>query len=357
MKDRLFITGLALGLDNESCLCGNYNIDWLFRYPSTLLWADKIVVTEKIWKIITDGKYSPSVSNEKENEFAKAIKLIFEILHSYDLIEIVDVSGVIEQQLEDEIYLSIQKDVDNLTRYYPDRVKTDKDCNFIEIDGFHYCIPHIWTIYASLVYSRYFNSNCLSDPGELNYLQYKLNFGANRIPELNKKVEVFQNVLEINLPNEPIGHIYLYDNAKQCFTCEHEVKCKDTYLNEIEKNVKKILDKREYDEIHQLTQTLDQIYTIRQNADIEYIARDVLNDFNEKKKQINKNIKSVFPKVRRWSNLTTFVSIPIALAGLITGKPELTIPGASVAALGKGAEEMLNYMESKFKWINFINKD
>jgi len=356
MKDRLFISGLALGLENETCTCANYNIDWLFAYPSTLLWAKKLVVTDKIWSVITNGSFYPGVINQKEKEFAKAIKMIFELLDSYGLIEVVNAEGIISKELENEIYLAIDNDIKKLATTFPERVTVDDDCRFLKIDGMSYCVPELWTIYASFIYSRHFDSNSLSSPTELNYFDYKFSLGANKVNELNKKVDVFQNIFELNLPNEPIGHIYLYDNAKQCLNCAHEIKCKDTYLNEIEKNVKSILEKREYDEIHQMTNVLDSIYNKKLDIDTEYLSEDVLREFNLKKRDLNTKMRNVFPKVKRWSNLTTLISIPVALAGVITSQPELIVPGASVAALGKGTEEMIKYLESKFKWVNFINK-
>jgi len=178
MKDRLFITGLALGLENDACACANYNIDWLFRYPSTLLWAKQFVVTDKIWSVITSGSFSPGVSNQKEKEFAKAIKMIFELLDSYGLIDVVDASGVISKDLEKEIYESIDYDIRKLSTLFPDRVTIDDKCEFLKIDGFSYCIPELWTIYASYFYSRHFDSNSLSTPNELNFFEYKLILGV-----------------------------------------------------------------------------------------------------------------------------------------------------------------------------------
>lgn len=356
MKDRLFISGLALGIENETCTCSNYNIDWLFNYPSTLLWAKKIVITDKIWSVITNDSFFPGVTNQKEKEFAKAIKMIFELLYSFDLIEIVNVEGIISKELEEDIYKAINNDINQLALSFPESVSVDEDCRFLKVDGMSYCIPELWTIYASFIYSRHFDSNSLSSPTELNYFNYKFNLGANKVNELNRKVDIFQNIFEANLPNEPIGHIYLYDTAKQCLSCTHEEKCKDTYLIDIEKNVKSLLEKRDYDEIHEMTNVLDSIYKKKLDIGTEQLPQEILREFELKKRDINKKIKNVFPKVKRWSNLTTFISIPVALAGVITGHPELIIPSASTVALGKGTEEMIKYLESKFKWVNFINK-
>jgi len=46
---------------------------------------------------------------------------------------------------------------------------------------------------------------------------------------------------------------------------------------------------------------------------------DVITNFNDKKKKIRKNIYTVFPKVKRWANIATMISIPISVFGVATG--------------------------------------
>ena len=219
MENRLFITGLALGIENEACKCSNYNIDWLFTYPSTLLWAKKIIVTESIWKTITQASYAPSLTNQKEDVWAKIIKLIFEILYAEGLIEIVNINGIITEEVSKSIYDGIEADINVLAKRFPQSFKDEDDFNFI-FKGAKYCVPMLWTTYAGFILSRYFNANALFSPEELIFYDYKYRIGANKVDELNGKLHAFQNVLELNLPNLPIGHAYQYDSQGKCTKCD-----------------------------------------------------------------------------------------------------------------------------------------
>lgn len=356
MNNKLFITGLALGIENDTCQCNNYNIDWLFNYPSTLLWAKRILVTETIWKDITQSDYYPDVQNKKEAAFAKAIKLIFEILHSEGIIEIVDIKGIISDDVSKSIYKSIDNDIEKLSKKFPKTFTLEEDEFYFNIKDDSYCIPRLWTVYAGLILSRYFNANGLFSRYELNFFDYKYRLGAERIDELKGKYHAFQNVLELNLPNLEIGHMYLYDHMNQCMECSSEAKCKDSYLLDIEKNVNNVIKKRDYDEIQQIIALLEKISKRRNSNEFAINPLEFSNEFSTEKSKINRKVKHVFPKIKRWTNLTTFVSIPVALGGLVTGNPFLAISGGMITGIAKGSEELLKYYENKYNWINYINK-
>lgn len=356
MSNKLFITGLALGIENDACPCTNYNIDWLFNYPSTLLWAKKIIVTESIWKSITHANYAPNVLNQKEDAFAKAIKLIFEILYAEGIIEIVNIKGIITKELSDSIYTGIENDIEILSKKFPRSFKPEEDSNYFRLKDNSYCVPKLWTVYAGFILSRYFDANGLFSQYELNFYDYKYRLGADRVDELRGKYHAFQNVLDLNLPNLPIGHAYLYDHQSECKKCAHELKCKDTYLIDIEKNIKAIIEKRNYDEIQQVISLLNKISSKRDSYDIAINPLEFSNEFSSEKNKINKRVKSVFPKIKRWTHLTTFVSIPVALGGLVTGNPFLAISGGIITGIAKGSEELIKYYESKYNWINYLNR-
>ncbi|MFH1320376.1 MAG: hypothetical protein ABII90_06975 [Bacteroidota bacterium] len=356
MSDKLFVTGLALGIENEACPCTNYNIEWLFNYPSTLLWAKKIIVTESIWKIITQANYAPTVLNQKEEAFAKAIKLIFEILYSEDIIEVVNTKGIITEEISDLIYAGIKTDIETLAKRYPKSFKLEDDSNYFTLKNDMYCVPKLWTAYAGFILSRYFNANGLFNSFELKYYDYKYRLGADRVDELKGKYHAFQNVLELNLPNLQIGHEYLYDHKNECNKCTRELKCKDSYLIDIEKNINAIIQKRNYDEIQQIISLLNKISKKRDSNDFAINPLEFANEFSSEKKKINKKVKLVFPKIKRWTNLITFVSIPVALGGLVTGNPFLAISGGIVTGIAKGSEELIKYFENKYNWINYLNK-
>ncbi|MBN2828085.1 MAG: hypothetical protein JXQ26_08840 [Tissierellales bacterium] len=356
MNNKLFVTGLALGIENDACPCTNYNVDWRFNYPSTLLWAKKIIVTKSIWKTITSSNYEPEVDNKKEVAFSKALKIIFEILYAEGLIEVVDINGIISDEVSESIYQSIDKDIEVLSKRFPKTFKFEDDDNYFKIREETYCIPRLWTVYAGFILSRYFDANGLFSPYELNFYDYKYRIGSERVDELKGKYHAFQNVLELNLPNLEIGHMYLYDHQNQCLECKNEIRCKDSYLIDIEKNVKNVLQKRDYDEIQQIINLLNKISEKRDSNDFAINPIEFAQEFSTEKSKINRKVKSVFPKIKRWTNLTTFVSIPVALGGLVTGNPFLAISGGMITGVAKGSEELIKYFENKYNWINYLNR-
>lgn len=150
--------------------------------------------------------------------------------------------------------------------------------------------------------------------------------------------------------------MYLYDHQNQCLECKNETQCKDSYLLEIEKNVKNVLHKRDFDEIQQIINLLNRISEKRNSNEFAINPNEFAQEFSIEKTKINRKLKHVFPKVKRWTNLTTFVSIPVALGGLVTGNPFLAISGGMITGVAKGSEELIKYFENKYNWINYLNR-
>ena len=52
-KNRIIVTGLSLFKDTlqEQCIACDYDFEWVFTYPSTLLWADEIILSPSIMDI------------------------------------------------------------------------------------------------------------------------------------------------------------------------------------------------------------------------------------------------------------------------------------------------------------------
>ena len=52
--NQLLVTGLALGRAFDTCQACNFDLSWVIRYPSTLLWADRIMLTPEITSIVVE---------------------------------------------------------------------------------------------------------------------------------------------------------------------------------------------------------------------------------------------------------------------------------------------------------------
>ena len=353
--NKVMITGLALGLETKACQACNFDFEWLLRYPSVLVWADKIVVTKEIWDVITE-KNIP----DADIEFSNSLKLIFEIAGSEKIIEVLDSTGILTSDLTENIFHEVEKDRELLAKNFPKLVTLGDDEKVpgqIFINGTEYCVPNIWTIYAALILARAWDTHCLFSEQTLNFCRFK--FGLTNFPEKGEQgsFEAFETIFDAYIPNIELFPEYTFMDKELCAKCAKEESCKDTYLSKIETNVKNILSIRSYDEIIQLKSFVDRIVNKRKEGDGILNPDEIVNEFRQEENKIRKRLKVVFPKVKRWTNITTLASIPVVVAGIGTGYPLITLSGAALTGLSQASKELLNLLSSKYSWIGFSKKN
>ena len=169
-------------------------------------------------------------------------------------------------------------------------------------------------------------------------------------------MDAFCDIMRVKLPNELTLHNYAFVNDNMCDTCENIGKCKDIYLDELEDGLEKIIKWRNCDEILQLKEVVDDICKRKESlATYEDIA-DIKSEIKSKAYSINKNIQKLFPKVRRWTNLSTIVTVPVALCTLATGNLEMSLISSGIAGVSKVVDEYMKYYTSKHSWVGFINR-
>lgn len=356
MKNRLLISGLALGKECDSAICNNVNLQWLFDNSSILLWADKIILTKKVWENCMEGGHVwGDLSKQQENK--KAIKLVFEMLKDADLIEI------IEPNFSKDIITYIEKTIaDDINKASTDtdccRIKkADKSPFAISILDYNYCIPNLMSIYTGFILSRLYQANPLLTTADALFYQYKFSKTYNTAAFNINKMEAFKEIFNIAIPEIPIFNShYLFDPIDSCLQCNKYSYCKDNYLLDIEKNIRALLSKRNYDEIHNLAGILNQISSrmFEKEATLhpECFRREFFNEVDK----VNKKMKKIFPKIKRWTHLTTAISIPISLSALFSGFPSLSKIAASIAGISSMGDAIVKYCESKYNWINYFNK-
>ena len=353
--NRVLVTGLALGLEAKTCESCNFDLEWLIRYPSILIWADEIIITKAIWDVVSKGVYP-----DQSRELTKAVRLIFELASSENIIKVINPSKIISPDLKNDIYVQIRKDRKSFTKFFPDHVTLGDSSEVpgqIFIDGVQYCTPHIWTIYAAYILASALNAHCLFDSNVLNYCRYK--FGLTNLPKEGEtgRVQSFQAVFEGYLPNATLFPGYVLSENSKCHICANEKNCRDTYLSTLEADLKEIFSWRNYDEIHQLKAVVSAIVRKHQESGGIVNPADILHEFRNEQNKIRKRIKLVFPKVKRWANITTMLSIPVIFAGLGTGNYLITLSGSGLAGLSKLSKELIELLSSKYSWVGFISKD
>ncbi|HYF82632.1 MAG TPA: hypothetical protein VEB00_06355 [Clostridia bacterium] len=350
--NKVLVTGLAIGKDLGTCVNCSFDLDWLFSNPSTLLWADKIIITPAIWESINDKELL------KTDKAAPAVKLIFDIINSEGVLDIVNPNDIISNHYKDYIDKLVEHDSKKLLEIFPQHVKKGEEGvpNAICIDDEEYCGAYLWSIYASLFLTKHFDANCLFNNKALKYLNLK--FGLDGLPtSINPNyINSFSNVFDVVIPNELTLHNYAYADDLQCNICKSLIPCKDNYLTDIEKNTYKMMSWRNYDEILQVKNITQRIINAKNSYDGILDPAIIKNEFSNEKMKINKRIKRIFPKIKRWTSMSTIISIPITLGGLITGNNLLTVSGASIVGASTIVKETVNYFENKYNWLGFTNK-
>lgn len=353
--NRVLVTGLALGKETGACDVCNWDFEWLIRYPSVLLWADTILVSGAIWDTISKGEWP-----HKYAGLARCLQLIFDIARTAGIIEVFDPGQIISPGVRDDIFEQVARDRLVLPTVFPDHSTLGDDQNVpgqVLIDGYEYCRPRVWSIYAGLALARALDGHCLFDDSAFNYCRYK--FGLSGLPAAAEpgSIESFHRVFQAYLPNDSILPDYALASGELCAGCAKEQRCRDTYLSQVEGKLKELLAWRDYDEIAQMKAVLGKVVRRRKKAGGIVDPAEIIHDLRGEETKLRRRVRSVFPRVRRWANITTVVSIPLALAGVATSSPVLTLSAAGAAGASQVVKELVELLSSRYSWIGFVSKE
>jgi hypothetical protein len=343
------ISGLALGADPKLDVCEmcNFDLSWLINYPSTLLWVDQIILTPEMFNTIKKSHFPEAKQGE-------AIKTVFERLDSSGLIDIRKVSDVISKSDSEKIDKQIQQDKNALIKTFPNNVRRgndDKVPGQIFIDKDEYCAPSLWTIYASIELANKWGANLILPDRSYNYLKYKLGLSTAQLQVQKEKVKAFEKIFSSKLPKVDLfPHVLFAGN--ECETCKNKNSCDPYSISTVEKNVKTLMGWREYDELYQLREVLGRLSKeVAQNEQAD--ADDFVQAFRSEESKIKRKIRLVFPKVERWANLITVLSVPVIVAGISTGSAPVATIGAAVAGVATVTSKYIDTLKSKHRWIGF----
>ncbi|MCE7699566.1 MAG: hypothetical protein K8E24_012415, partial [Methanobacterium paludis] len=327
----------------------NFDCSWLFNHPSTLLWADKIIITPFMDEVIDSESYPDN------RGLSKSLKEIFDTARDYDLIEVKDPTKILNSDLADQVSNEIERDRKVLPELFPDDIKID-EINLpgaICTDESEFCEPYLWSIYGNLILSKKWNAQCLFSDHIMNFLQYK--FGSSLVNTKGIK-SVSQSFNTIFNPILPEYNIYGNMLGYKCGDCDHLKKCEKKSLPKLRNDLSKYLDLRDYDELNQLKKVLWRIIKSVPSKN-SFDHEDIINEFKNEERSTRKMMRSTFPKVKRWANISLMASIPITMVGLYTGLPVVSAIGASAVGISKYTEKYVKHLESKNNWIGFKIND
>lgn len=338
---KVMVTGLGLAHEFGACdMCG-IDYSWLIHNPSVLLWSDKIVFPKKSFDL--------QIKSE-ESKADKAINLLLNIANDNKMIETFDANSFFGED-KPSFDSIVEYDTEELKKNYPNSVK-DGDPGVpgeILIDGSAFCYAKIAAINASLILAEQTGANCLFSRYDYKYLDYK--FGMNN----SLKQKAYEEVFSPIFPNELVLHNYAFCPETKCESCLMYESCKKEYLKQIENKMYEIIDWRNRDEICQAKEVFQTIIDSKYDIVTQKDLDDLKREFREKQISINKTINKTFPKIKRWTNITSVIATPLAISSAVAGNTGLTLASGIAAGTSTIVNEFMKYYESKNKWVGFIN--
>lgn len=203
-------------------------------------------------------------------------------------------------------------------------------------------------MYASFLLAQKWKADLLLPPYSQGYFDRALASLQNTANTGAIKHAAFDEILRSKLPEQELLPIILFD-VKLCGSCENKRSCSSDVFSKVEKNIEDIMTWRAYDEVQELKGLISRI--AKEADNIAVSSAELVASFKEEENKINKSIRSVFPKVERWSNMATVLSIPAIVAGISTSSATMATVGAGVAGVATVASKYMDIIRSKYRWV------
>lgn len=347
MENRVLVTGLGNGILGECAPC-NYDAYQLICNPSMLLWIDKIVIPKKILDTIT---------KENTETEGKIVQLIVEFCDRANLIETIDTNQIFKESVKTLLEDAVESDIKALTTLHPELSNVQGDNHFvINYKGMDYCFPRILSLYGDLFLSRLLEANCLFSPGSIEFCHLK--FGLTTKNPINT-ANTFLGVDKILSTIIPSIHPYpgFLNESNDCKTCRKYDDCQLEYFQDLEGALNQYLRWREYDEFYQLRECIDKVVLAARNHSDIIMPDDIFHEFEQEKTRINSLIHRHLPRVKKFSDLITAVSVPATIFSAANSSAfPITVGAAVLSGTSALASVIGNRIEEKYKWVNFSLK-
>lgn len=345
--NKVLITGLGVAKELGICETCNLNFSWLVNNPSTILWADQLYIPQ--------ASFEAQIAN-KEQKNEKIIGMFLEMAEEHGIINKLNITDMYQKAVGDQIYQKMLVDSQTLLKTFPEVIRKGNEGvpDEILIGDEGYCGAWISSIYAGMRVAKDIGANCLFSKREHTFLKYLYGLDANRING-HMINNVYTEVFSLYMPEKLAVHSYAFTDEERCEQCVHYEQCKENYLSDTEKALEKMFKWREYDELQQAKEEINKIILLKNDISSQKDIDDVVKEFKGRQDKINRNINKRFPKIERWTRMTTVLATPITIASAISGHIPLTIGGAVATGVAQATENLLEIYKSKNNWVGFVN--
>lgn len=345
--NNVLITGLGVANALGICEVCSLNFTWLVKNLSTLLWADQVFIPKLSFEVEIGKK-------DKKNE--KIISMFLGMAEEKGIINKIDLNDMYQPKVSDDINEKMLEDSQALLKNFPEIVKKGDEGvpHEIIIGDEHYCGAWMASIYAGMRVAKDIGANCLFSKKEHTYLKYLYGLESSRYSGIEAN-NIYNEIFSLYMPEGLKIHNYAFVAEERCKECAYYEQCKENYLYETEKTFEKIFEWREYDELQQAKAAINNIIELKHDICSPNDVSDIIKEFKEKQGRINRNINKRFPKIERWTKMTTVLATPITIMSAATGNIPLTVSGAVATGVAQTIEKLLEIYKSKNNWVGFVN--
>ena len=345
--NKVLITGLGIAKEFGICEACNLNFSWLANNPSILLWADQLCVPQTSFE-------AQIAKNDNKSE--KVISMFLNIAEKKGIINKIDLADIYQEKVGDEIYKKMLEDSQTLLRTFPEVIRKGEEGvpDEILIGDEGYCGAWMSSIYAGMRVAKDIEANCLFSEREHNFLKYLYGLDANKFSG-NIINNIYSEIFSLYLPENLSIHNYAFVEEKRCEGCKHYEDCKNNYLYDTETTLEKMFKWRDFDELQQAKEEINKIISLKNDIFSQKDVDDVIKEFKERQDKVNRNLNKRFPKIERWTKMTTVLATPITIASAITGDLPLTIGSAVAVGAAQATETLLEVYKNKNNWVGFVN--
>lgn len=326
------------GCTGESCVNNITSIEWAYRNPSLLVWADEIMLSDIDYKAIMSGR-----AHREGSQFEENLASLIEMLKEEGIVRIFDARKTIPQISLDSVEQQVLSDLSRYGNTASTNETTDKVSphEIVTPEG-HFCGVILEAMYTSLLLSRILGCTCVMDRGKASFAFSR--FG-NAYPMHSSAAEVFNELYSIILPELDLHNGYrLFCSDAAMEKCAYGEKCSNEAKANLRRFVDDVLFMRDNECIVGL-KGLTRRIELKRGSETKTIRRAVLNDI----RRANHRVESTYSSIKNWTKYIASCSA-MAVSAMSTSPSEALIPVGGIAATAGLASTIVSRLEKKEEW-------
>ncbi len=333
------------------CTLASNSVEWLLVRPQTLLWTDELLIPKGAIEAFQEHLPNDEVVRE-------SYATMFDELKKQGIINQFDAGKYSSSSMAEAVLNQIKEDEarwgKEITR---DPVTGKVDYANIYIGGKKVCAGILGSIYATLALSRELDAGFFLSPDELDVCNKRFGeIAKNRSADF---IDVFElivptcSILGEYAKHYPASLMLVGDHS--CGNCASQAKCREDCLEQTSDRIGALLDLRNRDEMIQTKRAVNKAIQAAKEAGHEE-GKSILSELSNEARECKRRLNLAFPKVERWSIISTMLSGSISLVGSSSGSGLISLAGAGGAVASALAAGSVEYLESKYRWTSFIDE-